>query len=351
MRKHLSTETYDGSRERKAFCSFGLSEIALPLIASSLVEAGVGASTAGSIAAVAAPALTQAGIGAGIGALTGNPGGGAALGALSGGMSGLSSLGGLGALLGGGGSGGINPVTITPQVTGGTPGGGPGYLSALQQTNAYNQSLMSGAPGVPGAPAATNPLGALASKIAGGGQGGGSGLNGTLAILAALAQNSNRPSTTAPSGSTANMPWNPTGYLNRTPNTSYTPSSGSYYTYGQQPEPQFFNGNELHFSHGGTVSRLIMKDKMAKGGYFSTGGGENYVEGEGDGQSDDVPAKLSRHEFVFDAGTVSRLGNGDSDSGADKLEQMRRLIAQDAGSKKVVQNKTRSPLEYLRDVA
>lgn len=75
-------------------------------------------------------------------------------------------------------------------------------------------------------------------------------------------------------------------------------------------------------------------------GSFSHGGeldarGGTHVQGEGDGQSDDIPAKLSDGEFVFDAATTSALGNGSNKEGAARLEQMRKMIRQKAGYKNV----------------
>jgi hypothetical protein len=52
---------------------------------------------------------------------------------------------------------------------------------------------------------------------------------------------------------------------------------------------------------------------------------QSYVpdQGQGDGQSDDVDAKLSKGEYVFDAHTVSALGNGSNDAGAKRLDELR----------------------------
>ena len=44
---------------------------------------------------------------------------------------------------------------------------------------------------------------------------------------------------------------------------------------------------------------------------------------QSDGRSDDVPAMLSRGEYVIDAETMALLGNGDPMAGADKMDQWR----------------------------
>ena len=55
--------------------------------------------------------------------------------------------------------------------------------------------------------------------------------------------------------------------------------------------------------------------------FYSEGGLQNrYVQGDGDGTSDSVPAMLANGEFVIPADVVSALGNGSSDSGASVLD-------------------------------
>jgi hypothetical protein len=59
---------------------------------------------------------------------------------------------------------------------------------------------------------------------------------------------------------------------------------------------------------------------------FRTGGleglGGKYVEGKGDGTSDDITAMLANGEYVFSADVVSALGNGSNKAGADRLDHM-----------------------------
>ena len=47
------------------------------------------------------------------------------------------------------------------------------------------------------------------------------------------------------------------------------------------------------------------------------------VKGDGDGRSDDIPARLSDGEYVIDAETVALLGNGSNKAGAEALDQFR----------------------------
>lgn len=48
--------------------------------------------------------------------------------------------------------------------------------------------------------------------------------------------------------------------------------------------------------------------------------GSRYVQGPGDGTSDDIPARLANGEYVLSADVVSGLGNGDNNSGAKVLD-------------------------------
>lgn len=100
------------------------------------------------------------------------------------------------------------------------------------------------------------------------------------------------------------------------------------YAYG--PSQQFFENNQLP-----TV-------QAAKG---------HYVKGGGTGTSDSIPAVLSDGEYVIDAQTVSMLGNGSSDAGADKLDKMREEVRKHKGSalaKGKFAPEAKSPLSYMK---
>jgi len=87
---------------------------------------------------------------------------------------------------------------------------------------------------------------------------------------------------------------------------------------------------------------------------FRTGGleslGGKYVEGKGDGTSDDIAAMLANGEYVFSADVVAALGNGSNKAGAEELDQMVRSIrarARSAPPDKLPPD-AKSPLEYLK---
>ena len=83
-------------------------------------------------------------------------------------------------------------------------------------------------------------------------------------------------------------------------------------TYQQQPTDQqeYFDQNYFNPYIG-----------MQKGGALRQT--SRYVRGQGDGQSDKIPAMLSDGEYVMDAESVSALGNGSSEAGAKKLDEFR----------------------------
>jgi len=83
---------------------------------------------------------------------------------------------------------------------------------------------------------------------------------------------------------------------------------------------------------------------------FITGATGHYVKGRGDGQSDDIPAMLADGEYVFDADTVAALGNGSSDAGAKRLDEMREAIRKHKRSAPIhkIPPKAKSPLEYIK---
>jgi len=105
------------------------------------------------------------------------------------------------------------------------------------------------------------------------------------------------------------------------------------------------------YKRGGIVKRF------ANGGHvpeFRTGSGvgihKHYVKGEGDGQSDDIPAMLADGEYVFDADTVAQLGNGSSDAGAQLLDHFREALREhkrSAPANKIPH--AASPLAYMKE--
>lgn len=78
--------------------------------------------------------------------------------------------------------------------------------------------------------------------------------------------------------------------------------------------------------------------------------GHGYVTGPGDGQSDDIPAKLSNGEYVISADVVSALGNGSNEMGANKLDAMMQNVRKSVAknhAKGELQGKTKDPASYM----
>jgi hypothetical protein len=81
-------------------------------------------------------------------------------------------------------------------------------------------------------------------------------------------------------------------------------------------EQDFYDENQLP---------SMPRTPAAMGGLMRAAQGR-YVKGDGHGREDRIPALLSDGEYVFDAETVSMLGDGSSDAGAKKLDRMREQI-------------------------
>jgi hypothetical protein len=96
------------------------------------------------------------------------------------------------------------------------------------------------------------------------------------------------------------------------------------------------------FAKGGEVEGHNPKFITGKTGY--------YVRGEGDGQSDSIPAMLADGEYVFDADTVAALGNGSNEAGAKILDKMRENLRKHKRSAKhdEIPPPAKSPLAYMK---
>lgn len=78
------------------------------------------------------------------------------------------------------------------------------------------------------------------------------------------------------------------------------------------------------------------------------------VRGGGSGRDDTIDAKVSNGEYVMDAETVAMLGDGSTDEGARRLDQMRSALRQHKGkalAKGKFSPNAKSPLAYLKKVA
>jgi len=308
--------------------SFGLSSGASSLLGNALVGGGIGALTGGS-----SGALQGALLGGVAAPYIGNALSGTAFGDAFGLQNQPTITSYLGSLLGSNGSGAAggagNPLGYDPTT---------GKVVPVTGTNTPSSNS-----------------GGLFSSFFGGNDsnGGGSGLNSLLVPgmmgLAAMSSlgGKNKQQTYDPMGSEDDGNPNYGSHLKpvafERQNLSGQIPAVDYYTYGERPgKKEFFTNNQLP-----TVQ------PYAEGGEVDAGGTHPFVghvlSGSG-GRSDNVPALLSKGEYVIDAETVSLLGDGDNDAGAERLDQMREAIRQQKGTalaKGKISPDALPPLEYL----
>lgn len=126
----------------------------------------------------------------------------------------------------------------------------------------------------------------------------------------------------------------------------------AYYTYGQSgPEHQFFSQPTMGTTPEPTgppdVRTPTIGPRLPGLRVLHDGGG---VSGPGTGRSDEIPAQLSDGEYVIDAESVALLGDGSSEAGAKKLDQLRERIRQHKG-KALAKGKfspdSKEPEEYM----
>ena len=93
-----------------------------------------------------------------------------------------------------------------------------------------------------------------------------------------------------------------------------TPFSTSNITYPYPDYYQLAAGGRVGRAEGGLMDLGGMeKDYRAEGGFVPIGGKE---------KADDVPARLSRNEFVFTADAVRNAGGGDVDRGSEVMQNI-----------------------------
>jgi hypothetical protein len=124
-------------------------------------------------------------------------------------------------------------------------------------------------------------------------------------------------------------------------------ASPSYYTFGQVVNPQDILNQLNQMAEGGQPKHGGLHVPVVEGRHDYRAGAR--VTGEGDGQSDDIPAMLADGEFVVDSETVSQLGNGSTKAGSDLLDEFRKAIREhkrSAPTDKIPP--ASSPLTYMK---
>ena len=128
------------------------------------------------------------------------------------------------------------------------------------------------------------------------------------------------------------------------------PEAGPYYR--DPPVSIDMIANEMGMSPLGWIGYLLGMQKQ----YPEVSDGkvdyEGYANGgAAHGRSDNIEALLSPGEYVFDAETVALLGNGSTDAGAARLDELRSNIRQHKGSALAageISPDAMHPIDYLR---
>lgn len=134
--------------------------------------------------------------------------------------------------------------------------------------------------------------------------------------------------------------------------TKMADGGSTYYTFGKEVDPlQNLTGYERegqmqNMKTGGLPKASTPMTPEGRHDYRQGA----YVDGIGDGQSDDIPAMLADGEYVIDSETVSALGNGSNKAGAKVLDQFRHGVRSHKRSAPLdkIPPKAKSPLEYIR---
>lgn len=114
--------------------------------------------------------------------------------------------------------------------------------------------------------------------------------------------------------------------------------------YTQQGEQEYYENNALTAASGGYI-------RLARGGMPKRQRGDRAVSGPGSGRDDLIPARLSDGEYVVDAETTALIGDGSSEEGARRLDQMREAVRAHKGqalAQGQISPDALHPLQYLQ---
>lgn len=135
-----------------------------------------------------------------------------------------------------------------------------------------------------------------------------------------------------------------------------------FYTFGSPVDPSKYMADGGTATSGLQVANMPMNanvpnldgapsnSNVPKLGHRNDYRAGAYVEGPGDGQSDDIPAMLADGEYVIDAETVAQLGNGSNKAGSKVLDKFRENIRSHKRNTPhdKIPPKSKSPLAYLK---
>lgn len=114
--------------------------------------------------------------------------------------------------------------------------------------------------------------------------------------------------------------------------------------------PEFMSSNWPRISgygSGGSGAGAYVARPMATGGLSALA---RFVRGGGSGRDDTINARLSDGEYVMDAETVAMLGDGSTEEGARRLDEMRAKVRRHKGkalAKGKFSPNAKNPIAYL----
>lgn len=250
----------------------------------------------------------------------------------------------------------LNP-TVTPRgentidpMTGALLGASLGYIMPESQAYTSSGATQNGVQGLMN-------LGSSA----------GSGISSFLKAIPGVSSFTNWLGSSSTPATTTNTSSTNSGYSNQTPwggTADPAVSTWSGFKDGGMATPLMADGGQVpsYYTFGQVVNPADILNQMAEGGQPKQGGlhvptvdgrhdyrAGSRVTGEGDGQSDDIPAMLADGEYVFDADTVAQLGNGSTKAGSDLLDKFREEIRAHKRSAPVnkIPPPAKSPLAYM----
>jgi len=104
---------------------------------------------------------------------------------------------------------------------------------------------------------------------------------------------------------------------------------GKYGSTDSERRTPYREGGDVDYDDDDSVAHLMA---YAEGGGHE---GPGQVRGIGSGQDDKIPAWLSDGEYVWSAQDVADLGDGSTDEGVRRLDDMRQLVRKQAGRRDV----------------
>lgn len=119
--------------------------------------------------------------------------------------------------------------------------------------------------------------------------------------------------------------------------------------YGLGAERLYFDRPEGRFTMSNTGNRDFMTPYKKGGKVTESPQAAGYLQGDGGGQDDILDIKAAPGEYVFDAETVSMLGDGNNEEGARKLDEFRMAIRAHKRNTPLdeIPPKAKDPAEYL----